>query len=514
MRKRKKKEKTGKTAALLNPKNLAREVHRYGYHFSWKMHAAWIAGALFGSGMLGRLLHLDVACIVLIAVAASLALPVLVLDLYKRMYEQKRFADATAYMEQMLYSFQKTGKVTGALKETRTLFAEGQMRQCIDAAIRHMELGRPDTEAGVLVEGLKMIEAHYGCAKLALVHELLYTTETYGGAADESIRLLLEDLERWRKRKYQLQAEKKKCHVDNLISILVSVGLCVVALYVLEGMQKMFGRGIVVSIFSIRAIQLSSTVFILLLLKILIKSTRELTEDWLHETDGGRREYIRHSYALVIQQDAKEQRGQRRIAAVLSAAAVLCLLFKQLLPAGVAAVLAAFALAYRRMVYHLARKDVTEALYLALPQWLIELTLLLQHNNVQVALLKSAERAPDILREELEELGKRIQQAPGELLAYTGFCRNFDLPEINSCMKMLHAFSENGTGNLRVQMHQFLERVGQIQDAADAIRDGKIAFQMKLIFSYPVLAAIGKLLVDLTVGMAVMLQVLGGIGGV
>lgn len=473
-----KNKKIWKEFTLLHPRNLAREVHVYGYHFSWKSNSIWILGALIGSGMLGILFKLKAVYIVLIVAAVSFVLPVLVLNMYKQMYEQKRFADVAAYMEQMLYSFQRTGKVTGALKETREIFAEGQMRQCIDAAILHIELGKPKTEAGVLNEGLQKIEEYYGCAKLAIVHKLLYMTETYGGNAEESILLVLQDLERWKKRKYFLQAEKKKYHMDNIISIIVAVLLCAVALYVLETMRQTFSIANAEEIFSIPVIQISSLIFILVLLRILVKSTKSLTEDWLKESEEGSSEYILHSYQQVMKYENGEKRRW-----------------------------------YHRFGYHLAKKDVTEAMYLALPQWLIEMMLLLQHNNVQVSLVKSVQGAPEVLKMELECMEERMKQKPEELQTYTAFCQNFDLPEISSCMKMLHAFSENGTGNASMQMNQLLERVGQMQDHADEIQDGKIAFQMKVIFSYPVLAATVKLLVDLTVGMAVMMQVLGKIGG-
>ena len=42
----------------------------------------------------------------------------------------------------------------------------------------------------------------------------------------ESALLLLEDIELWKRRGYQLQAEKKKSHTDNIISVIVSVILC------------------------------------------------------------------------------------------------------------------------------------------------------------------------------------------------------------------------------------------------------------------------------------------------
>ena len=81
-------------------------------------------------------------------------------------------------------------------------------------------------------------------------------------------------------------------------------------------------------------------------------------------------------------------------------------------------------------------------------------------------------------------------------------------------MKMLHAFSESGSGNMQVQIGRLVERVGQMQDVAEEIQNESEAFRMKLIFSYPVMAATAKMLVDLSVGMAVMMQFLGNMGGV
>jgi hypothetical protein len=130
-----------------------------------------------------------------------------------------------------------------------------------------------------------------------------------------------------------------------------------------------------------------------------------------------------------------------------------------------------------------------------------------------VALLRSAEHAPKVLKPELLALKERMEESPEQLTTYTAFCSNFDLPEITSCMKILHAVSENGNGNVTTQMAHLQGRVHQMQSQADDINSEKTAFYMKIIFSYPVVAATVKLLTDLTVGMFVMLQMLGNIGG-
>ena len=108
---------------------------------------------------------------------------------------------------------------------------------------------------------------------------------------------------------------------------------------------------------------------------------------------------------------------------------------------------------------------------------------------------------------------ERLQKEPEKLLSYTAFCKDFDVPEVQSAMKMLHAISESGTGNAKAQIGNLIQRVQEMQNMADDIRNKNMAFRMKMIFSYPVLAATGKLLIDLTVGMIYMFQLLGKLGG-
>lgn len=500
---------------LLHPKNLEKEVHVYGYHFSWKSHIALMLGALSGISAVGILFQLEPVYFTVVVAAVIVLLPVLLLDMYKRMYEQKRFADAASYMEQMLYSFQKTGKVVSALKESREIFGEGQMRRCMDEAILHMELGKPGSAQGILRESLKMIEAHYGCTKLSTVHELLIGAEEYGGDVEDSIVLLLEDIERWKKRGYQLQAEKKKSHTDNMISIVVATLLCAVALYVLDAMQQMFAVESGTDIFSIPVIQVSSVLFILILLRIFVKSARSLTDNWLEEIVLHDETYITRSYDVVMNYDEGRAKKKSVFLAVLPLVAAVWSLAMGKRILGICCILVmAFFLIQHKVGYRLAMKDVTEELYLALPQWLLDMALLLQNNNVQVAIAKSQNSAPAVLKKEIGMLTERLEKMPDKLVSYTAFCENFDLPEMTSCMKMLHAFSESGTGDVGGQMNHLLERVGQMQDMADKIRNGNIAFRMKLIFSYPVIAATAKLLLDLSIGMMFMMQILGSIGGV
>lgn len=487
----------------------------YGYNFSSKTYLLLVICSLLGIGAIGVLFQLKPVYLMITVLAVLIMLPVLILDMYKRMYEQKRFADAVTYMEQVLYSFQKSGKVASALRETREIFEDGQMRDDIGAAVEYLERGQAVTEKGVMREALELIEQHYLCNKIRTVHELLVNNEEHGGDTSHSVYLVLNDLEIWKRRGYKLQAEKKQSHTDNIISIVVSTILCAVALYVLDGMGKLFPTANEpIDIFAVGMIQVSSFVFLLCMMFVLLKSAKGLTNNWLLASAMHDESYVLNSYHTVISYDDKKERKKSVIwAAPFLVLAVGGYFLKPWL-AIVFVLIAIFMLLQHKVGYNLARKDTNDELYVALPQWLMSIALLLQTNNVQVSIRKSIEDAPVVLREELLLLDERLSGEPDRLASYTGFCKKFDVPEITSCMKMLHAISENGTGDAKVQVENLIARVNEMQTMADAVSDKNIAFKMKMIFSYPVLAATVKLLIDLTLGMVFMFQMLGGMGGI
>ena len=312
-----------------------------------------------------------------------------------------------------------------------------------------------------------------------------------------------------------LQARKKSSNRDNVISIVIATMLCAIALYVLNGMGNLFPGVEGVDIFLVDVIQVSSFVFLIFMLYVLMKSMKRLNQDWLQEDEIHSESYHMTSYDRVMNFD--EEGGRRRqliIASLCLIVAVVAFCMEKAWISMCCIVMTVIALAWNHITYNLAKRDVRQELYLTLPQWLMEIALLLQNNNVQISLMKSIEKAHPVLRKELELLQIRLLEHPNSLQSYIDFCRKFDVPEAQSCMKMLHAISESGTGDIAVQIHHLIERVHQMQNMADNMKNNQLAFQMKMLFSYPVLAATGKLMIDLTVGMAFMLQMIGSIGGV
>lgn len=499
---------------ILNPHNLAREVHVYGYNFSWKGHLLLLACCILGISVIGVLFRLNATYFVFNVIAVIIAIPSGIRYMYRQMYEQKRFTDITTYMEQMLYSFQKSGKILSSLNETKELFVDGNMRVCIDRAMAYIEKGMSKEKGGLLREALSIIEEKYTCVKLTTVHELFINSEEYGGNVENSILLLQEDVNRWKKRGFILQANKKKLNTDNIVSIVVATVICYVALFVLDLMDTLFVTKITFDPFKITIVQFSSFLFILTMLWTFMKSMKKMTTNWLQSEDVISEKLILSSYETIVEYDEVKQRSKSILyAAPFVIIALVGFMYQKQWLVIASIIVVIFMLQQHKVGYKLAMKDVNRALYISLPQWFMQLALLLQQNNVQVSLAKSIEDAPVILKPELEKLMIRLAENPDKLTSYTDFCKDFDVPEATSCMKMLHAIAESGVGNAQIQIAHMTERVNEMQDIADDLRNQDIAFNMKLIFSYPILAATVKLLIDMTISMGYLMQLLSSMGG-
>lgn len=508
----KKKKKRMHVFRLLNPKNLQKEVHVYGYNFSERTHLLILFLTLLGLIAIGLVFRIRPFGMAVIGAGALCAIPVLVLDMYKRMYQQKRFEDVLSYMEQMLYSFQKNGKILSSLRETAECFSGGMMRESVDKAVAYIEAGKAKTDAGLLKEALSFVEINYGCKKLFLAHELMLSAEEYGGDFERSLLMIMKDMEIWKRRIYRLQQDKKNTHTDNVMSIIMATILCAACLYVFDYMKVMFDTGILMDVFTTSLVQVTSVMFILMNMYVFLRSMKSLTKDWLSDDFGTDSESIRKAYDDVVNYDEKKETKRSALFAIpfLVAAIPAYFLFSKVI-AIVFILVGAFLSVQHRIGINLARKDVVNAMYVAFPQWLMDMALLLQNNNVQVSIQKSRENAPAVLERELEDLQERILKEPEKVSSYTGFCAGFDIPETQSCMKMLYSISEAGVGSAQEQITNLLKNISEIQEQADKIQDENAAFKMRLIFSYPVAAAAVKMLIDMTVGMVAMFQLFGAI---
>jgi hypothetical protein len=174
------------------------------------------------------------------------------------------------------------------------------------------------------------------------------------------------------------------------------------------------------------------------------------------------------------------------------------------LVAGVVVVL--FFLNQHKMGHSLAMKKVAREIEKQFPNWLMEVALLLQTDNVQMAIRKSMDSAPEVLVYALEDLIDQLEENPNAIEPYHRFLKEYRNPDVQSAMKMLYALSSGNAGDVTKQVEELIDRNNAMMDKAEKLeQEDKIA-GMKVYILLPSLLASFKLMVDMALLLVVFLQ--------
>ena len=131
---------------------------------------------------------------------------------------------------------------------------------------------------------------------------------------------------------------------------------------------------------------------------------------------------------------------------------MLCFVFGRNIPAAGFLAFAAFLFNQHRIGYRIAYDKVVEEINAAFPQWLMQMALLLQSNNVRRSIESSISGAPKILKPELETLVNDLKGMPNSERPYLAFLKRFHLSPVQSAMKMLYSISSLGSGEVATQV--------------------------------------------------------------
>lgn len=418
--------------------------------------------------------------------------------LYREMQRQrKRFTETAEYLDTLLYAFAKEEKVDLALENVDAALT-GEMGGVVHDALEHLRMTYDDTD--VMRESLRIVEQEYPCARIATVHDFLVHVENYGGRIERAIGLLLSDKKRWESRMLLTMKERSKMFTDIVMSIMASLIICGIILY-LPVMDMDISKNVIC--------QLLSAVMIVLDDGILIRAQKMMAPDWIQmDADNDEHEKKR-------MEDYKSYRAGRelRLSLVLALPCALGAFAafwfgKQALLAGALA-LTLVMLNQHRIGHSLARRNLIKSIKCAFPSWLLDIVLLLQSENVQMAMKKSEESAPAVLAAELALLNGRLEMEPESAAPYHSFLQEFEIPEVHAAMSMLFSISMGHSNQADRQLGELIDRNLEMLDAAEKERLANLSSGMYLLFLAPVLTASFKLVVDMAV---FMLTFITGVG--
>lgn len=470
--------------------NARKEIALYDSHFKestfWKIYIISII-AIIG---LGIGFQLSWPFLLIVVAACAFCTPKIIVSLYRNKYEERKFIDTTSYIEQMLYSFRRNSKILASLNDTLTMFPEGHMKDTIREAIKYITTS--SSSGNVYEEALAIIEKEYDCRRIRSLHRYLTKVEGAGGNHDMGIHALITDRRLWIDRINDFKKEKATIIKDIIIATIFSSAIILITMYMLP--QDVGASKHIVA-------RLVSTAYIVVSL-LNIKAMFSRTVLYLNDIDGEA-----HDKAIVKKMrwyknyDEKvEQRKAIKPVVILGVMAVGGILFNSIVISIVAVVLALFAFFVQpKLNYKTAKKRLINEIEKSFPDWLLELALLLQTDNLHVALEKTLDAAPAVLKDDLQELADGIAANPNALEPYINFLNYLPLPNIHSAMKLMYSIAEFGSEEEEKQIQELIERNSVLMDKAEKNKNDERLSKVFILKFIPMGASVMKMIADMGV---------------
>lgn len=403
--------------------------------------------------------------------------------------EEARFEDVCIYLDTLLYSFLREGKIIRAFEDVYRSLPAGEMKEVVCQALEQMEMVNDETQ--IYKDAMKIVEKHYFCRRVQNVHDFLLHVEYFGGEVLQPIELLIEDKNRWQVRVRDAIRERKHMLSEIVMSIVASLIICGSILYLPVG-----NMNIGINIWS----QLAAVAVIVFNEFIFLRAQKYLAVDWLIIDDMEEEKDVEKKMKEYRLYDEQKGRKQSLFLALIPIGLFVFYLWKQ--KKVVAAIWLAVGLMMsfqHRLGHFLAGKHLTQSIQSAFPKWLMDLILLLQSENVHVALVKSEEHVPIVLKSEVENLVANLEMNPESVEPYHNFLREFAMPEVYTAMSMLFSLSNGSCGNAQRQISELIARNLEMMDSADHEKIKNKSSGMYLLFLAPVFVGAMKLLVDMAV---------------
>ena len=474
---------------ISKPKKKRTKITYEQDHLRWQQLLLVSLLAIVVCILLGMAYQLTMPFIGIMIFLTALFLPGWIRNYCKRKYEARRLMDAQIYMEQLLYGFERQGKILTALQEIMPLFPQGAMHETLQQAVNTILYDLKEEDS--LLSGITIIEDEYQNERLYTIHRFLYKVEMIGGDYEGIIALLLKDLSGWRTRMelYQKQCKREKSNV--LIAIGIALFICMITNYILPAK---------VGIANNMICMISTVGVMLILLFTYTQMDKRLAVNWLLYGYCQKNNMQEKRYHRFLSYNQKKEQKSGILFATIP---MLILVYTIKQEAWVAAIICTFLIIFllnqHKIGHYLLKKNLEKELEKAFPQWLMELSLLLQVDNVQVAITKTMHRAPSILQPALHEFQDGISKNPESVNPYLDFLKEFSLPQIQSAMKMLYAISAGNSGSEQEQLEELIARNQQLMNRAEVLMDEDSLAGMYLLFLSPAVAGAMKLICDMTV---------------
>lgn len=411
-----------------------------------------------------------------------------------------RYTQACLYMEQMESSFRKNRRIYPSLKETLSLFPEGEMEETIQKAVDEIE--KDDAMADASERALAIISEKYDCEQMELMHAFFLRCEEQGGDFTEAAGVLEGRRNAWMETVEQCRSEKK--------NMLFSVMGSLVLLFVVSEALVLFlpGEMSILEYTAERVAVLVETCFLLMMARSVLKKN---ASDWLTRIQERSVEEVEKDYRYIEEYELKAEMVKSLKWAILPlvVTAVLFTMRRSLVVLSVGALAVAMMLNQHKLDYSMKKKRIKREVERDFPGWMFYVILLLETESVQGAIRKSQDKVPASLAYPVQKLWEDLSKRPTSAEPYFDFLKDYDVPKVQEAMKLLYSISSGTGGDINEQMLTVIEKNNAMTIRSERIKnDNRVAGMMSYLF-LPVIPSGVKIMADLAM---VMMALYSGLG--
>lgn len=481
-----------KILKYLNFKNFIKEVEGYGYSYSVAKYCKNILLSLATAIIMGMLLDVNTVGIAVLAGMVVVCFPYLVILHFRYLYEADKFEDVTDYMENMICSMERTGKIYESLKETLPL-TEGKMKEKLTQAI--VTINKCDTYENIYRKALGIIEAEYKCPRMDVMHDFFIKIEMLGGNYKKSLDVIMTDLEAWREITYSIQKERK----SRLNSVTACIAMAILVVVIM--LKNLSGINYIVNLADNMLYQVSSVLFLGGSLLLYLMSQHALVRSWVREESTMKESEIKKDLNTIKKFDVAKAHKKNMLTSLVFVVGIAIGVMQHsvyMIGFCMAGIFFLYGSAERHV--RLAKKRITKEVKKAFPKWVRAVSLNLQIENTYMAMLKTVPDAPYVLREELKTTLELIEKNPGELWAYNKFFEGLKINEIRAIFKMFYALTEYGsTEDIEAakQIEAMIDRNNKLSIKAEKLANEDTLAIFNIYALFPMVLGGGKLLIDM-----------------
>lgn len=469
--------------------NIKLAVEDMGYALSPKTLLLYVIIAFLLSIFVGTILQLNVMYSLIVVLFFVLCIPKLLIYRFKYHFEKVKFADLVNYMERLIYSYQKSGKLYTALEDVRDVSSK-RLGNCISAALDFIDNGK--AKENLYKEALSKIEKKYNCTRLQTLHNYLIDVELNGGRSDESLNLLLEDIRTWSLRTQDYQNSRVNVKTKIILSIIFALVTCVAALFLVpsEYTQQMTASVLY---------QMGTVVALIAYIAVFVYSEKIVSNSYLDlELDIDNYSSYLRAVKRVDKFNVKSFIKKSIVCVVLGIGCCFTvhLIGQDILMIPIAIIFGV--IAYQPIMTNKNdKKRIIKEVNKAFPVWIRNMVLLLQINNVSMSIQESLKTCPPVMKPHVEKLLRGIEENPASSKPFDDFCKEYDLPDIKLTVNFLYYLSNFGSDEMIGQLDYIVKQNDYLTLNEEKIRNEDSLSMMSMLILAPMGISVLKLVLDM-----------------